>query len=103
MAQQSFSLEDREALWQAHVGVCFYCRHSLDIEAMEIDHFVPESMLDLSPEDRLRELAERGLEPSFDIQGFENLAPSCRPCNSRKTDNRFERGQLFIVLAQLKA
>lgn len=102
VAQKSFGPEEREAIWEAHNGVCFYCRRLLPFDEMEIDHLVPESILDLSEDKQAAYLATLGFDPSFDVRDFANLAPSCRPCNGRKSDTPFSQGQLAIFLGQLR-
>ncbi len=44
-----------------------------------------------------------GLPRSFDIRGYENLAPSCVPCNRDKGDNILARGYINIILAKIAA
>jgi 5-methylcytosine-specific restriction endonuclease McrA len=83
MSQQRFSLQFREALWDVHDHRCIYCMMSLLFMEMEVDHVVPEQLLSDPP--MLAKLTlEMALASSFDVLGYENLAPSCGDCNGKK-------------------
>lgn len=104
MAMQKFSLYQRRAIWEIHGKRCAYCRDPLDYANVEIDHILPESLLQnhVALEQML---ATQGLTSAFDIQGLENLAPSCWKCNNRKSSAAFNPGRLAIelgVAARLK-
>lgn len=104
MAIQKFSLYQRRAIWETHGKRCAYCRDPLDYADVEIDHILPESLLQNHVELE-QMLVTQGLSSEFDIQGFENLAPSCRACNNRKSSITFSAGRLAIelgVAARLK-
>ncbi len=58
---------------------------------------LPESLAKNADEwHRIR--SEQGLTDDFDIDGFENLLPSCRPCNSRKSGTPLALGRTAIEL-----
>jgi 5-methylcytosine-specific restriction endonuclease McrA len=101
LAQQKFSAIFREALRVAHGEKCIYCgRHILFLET-KIDHVLPESTL--QDPIQTRELKQRfGLPDSFDLLGYENLAPSCEPCNGKKSALLLQAGFIAIVLADIK-
>src|SRR4051794_11632776 len=76
MSEQRFSNAFREALWEAHLRKCLYCRKDIAFVEMKVDHVIPES----AQKDYKRLLEVRkglGLGSEFSILGFENLAPSC--------------------------
>jgi len=69
----------------------------LSFAEAEIDHVLPESLAKNADEwHRIR--SEQGLTDDFDIDGFENLLPSCRPCNSRKSGTPLALGRTAIEL-----
>jgi hypothetical protein len=69
---------------------------------MQVDHVIPESLQKDSA--ALSATLDRyGLDASFDICGYENLAPSCPTCNKRKLHNPFPIGQIAIFLTQIAA
>ena len=85
MAEQQFSAAFREAFWETHGKACMSCHESVSFREMEIDHTIPESMLERL--DDLRVLLRRlGLPCTFDLHGNENLALLCKECNSDKGD-----------------
>jgi hypothetical protein len=61
---------------------------------------IPESIHG-SPEKFSEIQKSHGLESQFNIYGFENLAPSCRRCNSAKAASVLPPGRTAIILAML--
>lgn len=102
MANQKFSDKFRECLWKVHKEKCLYCENPIRFFDLEIDHLIPEYLID-NPEEFELKKTEYGLEKTFDIQGVENLAPSCSKCNNSKSSNFFTIGQTAIFLAKIKA
>jgi mRNA-degrading endonuclease RelE of RelBE toxin-antitoxin system len=102
MSQQKFENPDREALWDTHGRKCFHCGCALLLlREMEVEHIIPESLAD--DQQALAELLKRiGLDPGFDVRGFENLAPSCKLCNSRKSDSLLPDRAIVIALTDIK-
>jgi len=97
MAQQKFNFFERRAIWEAHGKRCAYCGDPLSFAQLEIDHILPEALLD---DDELcnRILGEQGLSAEFSLHGYENLQPSCRRCNARKLAETFPAGRTAIEL-----
>lgn len=92
---------EREALWEAYNRLCYYCRQSLTLRGMEVDHLVPQDRADDG--DLWRETCrELGLADDFDVQGLENLVPACRICNGDKSDRAFNPGRLSIDLNAIR-
>lgn len=101
MSTQHFSNAFREALWETYHKKCFYCGGELLLKAMHIDHLLPENLGNDAALDA--ELRQRvGIERSFNILGFENLVPTCLPCNTKKGELILADGSLAIFLAKIK-
>ncbi|WP_150127979.1 HNH endonuclease [Rhizobium phaseoli] len=63
---------------------------------MQIDHIIPEHLLSKPPElkSALRSL---GLPGDFQINGFENLLPSCSACNNAKKGYIFKPSPVHLA------
>lgn len=82
MSKSRFNLTKRTALWLANGRRCFYCEEHVPFRDLEIEHVIAES----TEEDRLTELvADLGLDRDFHINSNQNLVPTHRPCNRRKS------------------
>ena len=105
MGKRQFSDEERYAVYTVHAEKCYLCGVPVDLLSMEVDHVIPEALLDDPP--KLAEvLAGFGLSPGFDLQSFANWMPACGPCNSRKRSRVFDptpRIQLELQIAAEKA
>jgi hypothetical protein len=101
MSEQQFTNVFRESLWELYRKKCFHCSRELLLVDMEIDHILPE-YLAREWEKRLAILKRVGLEETFDIRGFENLAPSCSDCNSKKGESILADGAIAIQLAKIR-
>lgn len=95
MSKTSFDTPTRAGIWKAHKTKCFYCYEDLEFKDLHIDHIIPESISGL----KIKELIlEYGLNESFTINGFENLVPTHRICNQRKTDDVFTKASTLYYL-----
>lgn len=101
MSKQKFSIEQREAIYQAYSGKCMYCGKSMDIREFEIDHILPESLLNDKGELH-KTLNEFGLLVDFNILGYENLLPTHKKCNGTKSDTVNRIFALHILEAAKK-
>ena len=105
MAKRRFSDAERYAVFTLHSERCYMCGKPLDLLTMEVDHIIPESLLE-SPE-KMKEVIDGYCLPNaFDLQSFENWLPSCTPCNGRKSVRVFNattRIQLDLQSASEKA
>src|SRR5438132_4780397 len=61
---------------------CIWCSQPIPYQEMEVEHLIPK---DLEGDELPRVLALHGLPPDYDLEALENLAPSCRNCNSRRS------------------
>lgn len=69
---------------------------------MEVDHVIPESLLD-TPE-RLQEVIELlGRPKDFDVNSYSNWLPACRPCNGKKLARIFDPSLLIQMAIQRAA
>lgn len=94
LAKRIFDPVERYAIWSVHGEKCYTCGVHLEmINTMEVDHVIPE-VLEGKPE-LAQILKEYGLPGTFDLQSFENLLPSCGPCNNRKRQTVF-KPTLFV-------
>lgn len=103
MANQKFSAAQRDALFRAHDGKCFYTRAALSIGGFQIDHIIPEKLL--SDPEKLAELkVALQLPDDFDLLGFENLVPAASERNLQKSDMVFNEhdARYYLALARAK-
>lgn len=78
----------RFAVWECHDKKCWMCARPLRLFDTVTEHVVPKSLLKNSP--RLTQAKkDLGLPENFDVLGFENLLPSCVPCNLKKAKQVF--------------
>lgn len=95
MSKTSFDAPTRTGIWTANKTKCFYCYTDVEFKDLHIDHIIPESIL----EPQLKELIlEYGLNESFTINSFENLVPTHRICNQRKTDDVLNKATILYYL-----
>lgn len=73
----------RHAIWTVHREECYICKEPLPFKELEIDHVIPKFLKE-NPAELAEVKKQFGLQDAFDIDGFENLLPSCRKCNQRK-------------------
>jgi hypothetical protein len=78
----------RFAMWEAHDMQCCYGLHPLRFGEMQIDHIVPEAVLN-HPGKWANAKAALSLPDTFDGQGLDNLLPACGPCNRAKSGTAF--------------
>jgi hypothetical protein len=70
---------ERFGVFYAWNGRCFWCRELVKFAECHIDHVIPVSAPNI---EILRNL--HSLPPTFEIDSFENWAPSCQGCNLKK-------------------
>lgn len=103
MPKQKFPAVVREAIWRAHNEKCAYTGQQVDLDSLHIDHIIPERLAD-NPEELSRVLADYGLPPKFDVNGYANLLPARGGVNLRKAEDIFspETGRFFLEMAGKK-
>ncbi|MBU1725612.1 MAG: HNH endonuclease [Gammaproteobacteria bacterium] len=105
MTKRQFSDAERYAVYTVHSEKCYMCTEPVDLYSMQVDHVIPESLLD-NPAALSQTIAAFNLTNDFNIQSFKNWLPSCGRCNNRKRSRVFEptpRIQLELHIAAEKA
>ncbi|MCU1325280.1 MAG: hypothetical protein JWN34_650 [Bryobacterales bacterium] len=99
MSRQQFTPSERRAFWEAYDRRCGYCGEFVRFATIEIDHIIPERLLDDAA--ALAEVAKtHGLPAHFDLRTAVNLVPSCRSCNSTKGMKLLLPQQVVIPMAR---
>jgi 5-methylcytosine-specific restriction endonuclease McrA len=109
MARYAFRLSERWAVFSTHgtpQGTkCWLCGKPVNFVEMEVDHILPESLLnDQSALDAA--LTAFGLPLEFELNSFENWLPAHRRCNAEKREHIFRPTpiiQVWIDRAREKA
>ncbi len=99
MSKYKFSPAERAAIYLIHGEKCYLCGTSLNLKTMEVDHVLPESLLE-KPEALKNALNDFGIPTDFNINFFSNWLPSCRPCNGTKNDLIFKPAPIIKVYLQ---
>jgi hypothetical protein len=95
----------RHAIYTVHGEKCYMCHAPLNLQTMEIDHVIPQTLAD-EPSRLAKVLAELGRPADFDVNSYENMSPACGPCNSGKSNIIWESSlliQLHLQKAKAKA
>lgn len=89
MNKYSFSNSERYAVYTIHTEKCYLCTKPIDLASMEVDHILPEQLLENKK--LLKSTLESfGLTESYNINSYENWMPSCRRCNNKKSQIIFK-------------
>lgn len=77
---------NRQQVYNKYNGHCAYCGCELTLKSMQVDHIVSRAYY------FYHELGMKGYEekPSYNIDDYENLNPSCMSCNKRKESTDLE-------------
>ncbi len=102
MSKRAFSQSERFAVHVTHGEKCYLCSKPLDLQSMEVDHVVPET-LEGNPIRLAQVLLELGRSSDFNIQSFANWLPACRRCNGKKLDTIFQPSLLVQLCLQRAA
>lgn len=79
MSKQKFDPVVKMAVYETYDKKCFYCGESVGYRNVQIDHYIPESAIDLPGF-----IEAFGLAPDFLPTNIENLVVSCQGCNLSK-------------------
>jgi hypothetical protein len=102
MAKYNCSPSEKYAIYTVHGERCYLCRRPIDLDAMQVDHVIPESLL--CDSDALNAaLASLGRTAEFNLNSFANWMPSCVPCNIKKSDAVFDPSLLVQTSLQQAA
>ncbi len=99
MSTYKFSPAERAAIYSTHGEKCYLCGTPINLKTMEVDHVLPESLLE-KPRELQAALNAFGLPTSFEINAFENWLPACKPCNGAKKELVFEATPIIQVHLQ---
>jgi 5-methylcytosine-specific restriction endonuclease McrA len=102
MSTYKFSPAERAAIYSTHGEKCYLCGVPLNLKTMEVDHVIPESLLE-RPDKLNAALDALGLPSNFGINSFANWLPACGLCNRTKTDVVFEPAPIVKIVLQKAA
>ena len=99
MGKYHFKDIERLVVYTIHNERCYICNTPIDFKNMEVDHILPENLLDDSIKmDEIIELYK--LPKTFSINSYNNWLPSCSNCNNKKRDIIFEPTLLIQLQLQ---
>lgn len=102
LSEYQFNQHQRFAVFTTHGPKCYINNCPIDMQTMEIDHVIPEFLVaDRARLDQV--IADLGLPSDFDVNSYENWLPSCRKCNSQKSNLIFESSLLLQRHLQVAA
>ncbi len=99
MSKHKFTPQEQHAVYTVHGEKCYLCGAVLTLKTMEVDHVIPESLLN-DPARLATVLTSLGRPPRFALNSFENWLPTCRPCNGKKLAKVFEPAPIILILLQ---
>ncbi len=94
-----FSAAERYAVFTVHGENCYLCHEPINLKTMEVDHIIPESLLD-DPVRLTVILKDLGRPGDFDLNSFANWMPACRSCNGTKRATVFEPSPVVQLVLQ---
>jgi hypothetical protein len=105
LRKQGFTAAQRWAVWIVHGEKCYLDGHPIDLQSMQVDHVIPESLVE-EPERLAQVLHDFGLASDFDLNSYENWMPACGTHNNLKRAKVFTPTpliQMHLERAALKA
>ncbi|MDD2660786.1 MAG: HNH endonuclease signature motif containing protein [Methylococcales bacterium] len=99
MSTYKFSPAERAAIYSIHGEKCYLCGMPINLKTMEVDHIIPESLVE-KPKELQSALNAFSLLQDFDLNSFANWLPACRSCNGTKSDLVFEPTPIIQVYLQ---
>lgn len=95
---QIHSAISRFAIWTVHGERCYQCNQPVHLFDYQIDHVIPQS---LEGKEVRRLVKKYGRPDDFNVQGFENLLPSCARCNREKSDRPWDESLMVQRVLQI--
>ncbi|PTE08822.1 hypothetical protein C9427_19390 [Mesorhizobium helmanticense] len=89
------------AVYTAHGEKCYICTRPVDFQSMQVDHIIPETLLD-NADVLAKVLKIFNLPESFKIDSYENWMPCCGPCNNKKKARVFGPTPLIQAPAAMR-
>ena len=99
MGKRVFTAAERWAVYTVHGEKCYLDDHPIDLQSMQIDHIIPESLID-EPERLEQVLLEFGLPITFKLNSYENWLPACGKHNNQKRAKVFKPSPLIQMRLQ---
>lgn len=96
MKKYRFTIEQRFAIWRVYGEKCFYCEQPLEFTEVNIDHIIPENILD-DPQQLEAIKIKYGLDTDFSINDYCNWVPAHQSCNRRKGTTLYSASPAFIM------
>ena len=97
MSKQRFTPFQRYAIFTVHGEKCYLCTCPVDLKSMQIDHILPENLLE-KPNDFREIRSALGLSDDFVINSYENWLPACASCNNKKRDKVFSPTPMISLI-----
>jgi hypothetical protein len=94
--KKKFTNEQRFAIWSVYGKKCFHCEEPLALKEVNIDHLIPERLLD-DPEKLQAIKIEYGLSPDFSINDYCNWVPAHPHCNRSKGTTVYPASPALIM------
>lgn len=101
MTKYKFSTEQKCSIWKAYGKRCFYCTEPVLYSDLEIDHILPESLID-NPNELDTIKSDYGLDSDFSINSYYNWVPSHHTCNWRKAQIILPKETVLFYLGIVK-
>jgi len=95
MSKYKFKPNERYALLEVHDWKCYQCSTPIVLNTMQVDHLIPESIL-LDMDELARIIKYYSLPTDFNINSYENWAPMCPTCNSKKKDTKMRQSEALL-------
>ncbi|MGO7032636.1 HNH endonuclease signature motif containing protein [Rhizobium ruizarguesonis] len=102
LRKQGFTAAQRWAVWIVHGEKCYLDGHPIDLQSMQVDHVIPESLVE-EPDRLAQVLHDFGLAPDFDLNSYENWMPACGTHNNQKRAKVFTPTPLIQMHLQRAA
>jgi hypothetical protein len=99
MKKHKFTSTERFAIWRAYSEKCFYCEQPLALTEVNIDHILPEHILD-DPQQLEAIKSKYGLGMDFSINDYCNWVPAHQGCNRRKGTTLYSASPAFIMILE---
>jgi hypothetical protein len=100
--KRTFTAAERWAVYTVHGEKCYIDNHMIDLQSMQVDHILPESLLD-DPTELAEVLETFGLPQNFNLNSYENWLPTCPQHNNLKRAIVFTPSPLVQIHLQQAA
>ena len=99
MSKYKFNSHERYAIFTVHNEKCYLCTKPLDLQSMQVDHIIPESLQE--DKEKLESILKSfGLTSDFELNSLKNWLPSCPSCNRTKSATAFNSTPIIQIQIQ---